>query len=173
MLQQQGLANLRVEQGRFFCFSLKSSRKGAKAVSLREQWNAARVQRQQEVLQRQQQVLEQRQEIQAEMAALHEYQRTMLSQYRQNLAAEMADFLMNTTANRLAMAAALRESLSNFHSLLQAEVATFLEETRSHQQEVWLDQAQQRAAYVAAVQDYVWGTTPTAEQTRSTERSKL
>ena len=138
-------------------------------MSLREQWYAARVQRQQEVCQRQQQVLEERQQIQAEMAALHEYQRTILSQFHQNLVAEMAEFLTTTTANRLAMAAVLRESLSNFHSLLQAEVAAFLEETRSHQQEVRLDQAQQRAAYVAALQDYVWGTTPTPEKTSSTQ----
>lgn len=99
-------------------------------MSLREQWNAARVQRQQEVRERQQQVLEYRQQIQAEMAALHQYQRTMLS---------------------------------NFRSTLQADVAAFLEETRSHQQEVWFDQQQQRAAYVAALRHYVWGTTPTFE----------
>ncbi len=97
-------------------------------MSLREEWYAARVQRQQEVRLRQQQVLDYRQQIQAEMAALHQYQRTMLS---------------------------------NFRSTLQADVATFLEETRSHQQEVWLEQQYQRAAYVAALQDYVWGTTPT------------
>ena len=102
-------------------------------MSLREQWYAARVQRQQEVHERQQQVLEYRQQIQAEMAALHQYQRTMLS---------------------------------NFYSTLQADVATFLEETRSHQQEVWFDQQQQRVAYVAALQDYVWGTTPTPENGR-------
>nr|WP_039752852.1 hypothetical protein [Hassalia byssoidea] len=99
-------------------------------MSLREQWNAARVQRQEEVRERQQDVLEYRQQIQAEMAALHQYQRTMLS---------------------------------NFRSTLQADVAAFLEETRSHQQEVWFDQRQQRAAYVAAIQNYVWGTTPIPE----------
>ncbi|QDL11523.1 hypothetical protein DP113_29880 [Brasilonema octagenarum UFV-E1] len=99
-------------------------------MSLREQWNAARVQRQQEVRERQQDVLEYRQQIQAEMAALHQYQRTMLS---------------------------------NFRSTLQADVAAFLEETRLHQQEVWFEQQQQRAAYVAALQNYVWGTTPIPE----------
>jgi type II secretory pathway pseudopilin PulG len=104
-------------------------------VSLREEWYAARIQRQQEVRERQQHVLEYRQQIQAEMAALHEYQRTMLS---------------------------------NFHSTLQAEVAAFLEETRLHQQEVWIEQQQQRAAYVAALQDYVWGTTPTPANGRIT-----
>jgi DNA-binding protein H-NS len=88
------------------------------------------VQRQEEVHERQQQVLEYRQQIQAEMAALHQYQRTMLS---------------------------------NFRSTLQADVAAFLEETRLHQQEVWFDQRQQRAAYVAAIQNYVWGTTPISE----------
>lgn len=45
-------------------------------------------------------------------------------------------------------------------------VAAFLEETRSHQQEVWLEAAQQRAAYVAAIKDYVWGTTLTPEDGR-------
>ncbi|NEU74321.1 hypothetical protein PI95_017580 [Hassallia byssoidea VB512170] len=88
------------------------------------------MQRQEEVRERQQDVLEYRQQIQAEMAALHQYQRTMLS---------------------------------NFRSTLQADVAAFLEETRSHQQEVWFDQRQQRAAYVAAIQNYVWGTTPIPE----------
>lgn len=132
-------------------------------MSLREQWNAARVQRQQEVRERQQQVLESRQQIQAEMAALHQYQRTMLSEFYQNLATETAEFLSAATVDRAAMAAALRESLSNFHSTLQADVAAFLEETRSHQQEVWFDQQQQRAAYVAALQNYVWGTTPIPE----------
>ncbi|GAX41488.1 hypothetical protein NIES4075_24610 [Tolypothrix sp. NIES-4075] len=103
-------------------------------MSLREQWNAARVQRQEEVRERQQDVLEYRQQIQAEMAALHQYQRTMLS---------------------------------NFRSTLQADVAAFLEETRSHQQEVWFDQRQQRSAYVAAMRNYVWGTTPTFEDGNS------
>lgn len=135
-------------------------------MSLREQWYAARVQRQQEVCQRQQQVLEERQQIQAEMAALHEYQREMLSQFHQNLVTEIAEFLSDTTAQRGAMAAILRESLSNFHTLLQAEVAAFLEQTRVNQQEVWLDQAQQRTAYVAALQDYVWGVTPDTSAAR-------
>ncbi|KAF3889421.1 MULTISPECIES: hypothetical protein [Nostocales] len=63
-------------------------------MSLREQWNAARSQRQQEVLERRQMV------------------------------------------------------------------ANFLLETRSHLDEVWLEQRQQRVAYVAAIKNYVWGTTP-------------
>ncbi len=46
----------------------------------------------------------------------------------------------------------------------QQQVAVFLEETRLHQQQVWFEQAQQRAAYVAALRDYVWGTTPTPVQ---------
>ncbi len=37
------------------------------------------------------------------------------------------------------------------------EVATFLQETRSHLNEVWLEQRQQRVAYVAAIKNYVWG----------------
>jgi gas vesicle GvpC-like protein len=130
-------------------------------VSLREEWYAARQQREQQVRERQQQVLEHRQQIQAEMAALHQHQRTMLSQYYQNLATDTAEFLSTTSANRAAMAAAQRESLSNFHSTLQAEVAAFREETRSQQQQAWFEQAHERAAYVAAVRDYVWGTTPT------------
>ncbi|MBW4628277.1 MAG: hypothetical protein KME49_22880 [Brasilonema octagenarum HA4186-MV1] len=43
----------------------------------------------------------------------------------------------------------------------QQQVAAFLQETRLQQQQLWLEQQQQRAAYVAALQDYVWGTTPT------------
>ncbi len=46
----------------------------------------------------------------------------------------------------------------------QQQVAVFLEETRLHQQQVWFEQAQARAAYVAALRDYVWGTTPTPVQ---------
>lgn len=129
-------------------------------MSLREQWYAARQQRQQEVRERQQQVLLTRMQFQAEMAALHEYQRAMLSQFCQNLAMETAEFLSATTANRAAMAAAMREYLSNFYSVLQADVAAFREETRSHQLQVWQEQRQQRAAYVAAMRNYVWGTTP-------------
>lgn len=136
-------------------------------MSLREKWYAAREQREKEVRTRQQEVLENRQQIQAEMAALHDRQRTTLSEFYQNLASETADFLSTTTAQRSAMAAALRNSLSNFHSTLQANIAAFREETRSHQQQVWLEQAQQRAAYIAALQDYVWGTTPTPGNVRS------
>lgn len=129
-------------------------------MSLREQWYAARQQRQQEVRERQQHVLETRQQFQAEMAALHQYQRAWLEAFCQNLAAETAEFLYNATADRMAMSAALRESLNNFHSNLEAEVAAFLEETRSQQQQTWTEQAQERAAFIAALQDYVWGTAP-------------
>ncbi|NMF61382.1 hypothetical protein DP113_29840 [Brasilonema octagenarum UFV-E1] len=45
----------------------------------------------------------------------------------------------------------------------QQQVAAFLQDTRLQQQQVWLEQQQQRTAYVAALQDYVWGTTPTPE----------
>lgn len=41
------------------------------------------------------------------------------------------------------------------------QVAAFLEETRSHHQQVWQENRQQRTAYVAAIKNYVWGTTPT------------
>lgn len=103
-------------------------------MSLREQWYAARQQREIEIHERKQRVVEHR-------------QRTV-------------EFISDVTANRAAMTAALRESLSNFHSTLQANVAVFREETRSHQQEVAVEQAHQRAAYVAAMRDYVWGSTP-------------
>lgn len=48
------------------------------------------------------------------------------------------------------------------------EVVTFLQEVRSDQQETWLEQRQQRAAYVAALKNYVWGTTPTPENDSNT-----
>ncbi|MBD2181957.1 hypothetical protein H6S82_04890 [Planktothrix sp. FACHB-1355] len=104
-------------------------------MSLREEWDAARAQRQQEINERQHQVLEHRHQTQME--------------------------LYETATNRAAMAAALRDSLSNFHNTLQSDVANFREETRLHQQEVWMEEAHQRAAYVAAMRDYVWGTAPT------------
>lgn len=104
-------------------------------MSLREQWYAARQQREQEIHDRQQEVMEHR-------------QRTV-------------EFISDTTASRAAMAAALRDSLSNFHSTLQANVAAFREETRSQHQKASMEQAYERAAYIAALQDYVWGTTPT------------
>ncbi|MFN6488277.1 MULTISPECIES: hypothetical protein [unclassified Nostoc] len=43
------------------------------------------------------------------------------------------------------------------------QVATFLLETRSQLNEVCLEQRQQRVAYVAAIKNYVWGTTPNTE----------
>lgn len=43
------------------------------------------------------------------------------------------------------------------------QVATFLLETRSQLNEVWLEQRQQRVAYVAAIKNYVWGTSSNAE----------
>lgn len=136
-------------------------------MSLREKWYAAREQRENEVRTRQQEVLKNRQQIQTEMAALHDRQRTTLSEFYQNLATETAEFLSTTTARRSAMAAVLRDSLSNFHSTLQANSTAFREKTRSHQQQVWLEQAQQRAAYIAALQDYVWGKTPAPGNVRS------
>ena len=65
-------------------------------MSLREEWYAAQVQRQQEVRERQQQVLEYRQQIQAQMAALHQYQRTMLNNFHSTLQADVATFLDQT-----------------------------------------------------------------------------
>jgi len=40
------------------------------------------------------------------------------------------------------------------------QVAAFLEEVRSHHQQLWQEQRQQRTAYVAASKNSVWGTTP-------------
>ena len=129
-------------------------------MSLRGRWYVARQQREQEVRSRQQQVLEQRQQHQAEMAALHEYNRTTLSQFHQNLVTDTAEYLYAINANRTAMAAAQRDWLNNFHSSLQANVAEFREETRSQQRQDWNSQAGDRAAYVAAMRDYVWGSAP-------------
>jgi putative protein kinase ArgK-like GTPase of G3E family len=103
-------------------------------VSLRDEWYAARAQRQQEIQFRQQQVLEHRQQTQMNLSA--------------------------TATNRAAMSAAMWDSLHNFHSTLQSSMANFLEDTRAYQQQVWLEQQNQRAAYVAAMRDYVWGAAP-------------
>lgn len=129
-------------------------------MSLRERWYVARQQREQEFRGRQQQVLEQRQQHQAEMAALHEYNRTTLGQFHQNLVTDTAEYLSAINANRTAMAAAQRDWLNNFHSSLQANVGEFREETRSQQRQDWNSQAGDRAAYVAAMRDYVWGSAP-------------
>ena len=57
-------------------------------------------------------------------------------------------------------------------------VAEFLEETRSHRQQVSQEAAHDRAAYVATIKNYVWGTTSApdivsvAAKTTSLERSK-
>lgn len=61
-------------------------------------------------------------------------------------------------------------------------VAGFLEEARSHRHQVSHESAQDRAAYVTAIEDYVWGTTSTSDSfsassqptslTRSTPQSK-
>jgi hypothetical protein len=104
-------------------------------VSLREQWNAARVQRQQEILIRQQQILEQRYETQIKLE-------------------EMA-------AHRVEMAAEVSKSLQDFYANLKADVAAFREETRSQQEQMWTAEKQQRSTYVTNLQAYVWGTAPT------------
>jgi gas vesicle GvpC-like protein len=70
---------------------------------------------------------------------------------------QVADELSELTAQRLAMGASLRQSLSEFHGNLQTEVATFLEETRSRQQEIWIEERDRRRAYVIDLKDYVWG----------------
>lgn len=104
-------------------------------MSLREQWNAARVQRQQEILVRQQQVLEQRYETQIK---LEEF-----------------------SAKRAEMAVEISELLQDFYANLKADVAAFREETRSKQEQIWIAEKQQRSAYVTNLQAYVWGTAPT------------
>ena len=101
-------------------------------MSLKEQWYAAKQQRQQEIIERKQQVLEERHQT--------------------------AQLLSNITLDRLHNSTDLRERLSNFHGKLQADVATFLQETRLHQQQTWLEGRYERAAYVAFMRDYVWGT---------------
>ncbi|MBW4497027.1 MAG: hypothetical protein KME26_29000 [Oscillatoria princeps RMCB-10] len=103
-------------------------------MSLRDEWYAARAQRQQEIQFRQQQVLEHRHQTQMNLSA--------------------------TATNRAAMSAAMWDSLHTFHSTLQSSMANFQEDTRAYQQQVWMDQQNQRAAYVAAMRDYVWGAAP-------------
>lgn len=103
-------------------------------MSLRDEWYAARAQRQQEIQFRQQQVLEHRHQTQMDLSA--------------------------RATHRAAMSAAMWDSLHNFHSTLQSSMANFLEDTRAYQQQTWLEQQNQRAAYVAAMRDYVWGTAP-------------
>lgn len=104
-------------------------------MSLREQWNAAKVQRQQEILVRQQQILEQRYETQIKLEEI--------------------------AANRVEMAAEVSQALQDFYANLKADIAAFREETRSQQEQMWAAEKQQRSAYVTNLQAYVWGTTPT------------
>ncbi|MCT7957711.1 hypothetical protein [Laspinema palackyanum] len=104
-------------------------------MSLREQWNAARVQRQQEILVRQQQVLEQRYETQIKLEEI--------------------------AAHRVEMAAEVSQALQDFYANLKADVAAFREETRSQQEQIWTAEKQQRSTYVTNLQAYVWGTAPT------------
>ncbi|MCU0515912.1 MAG: hypothetical protein MUC60_03415 [Oscillatoria sp. Prado101] len=81
-------------------------------MSLRDEWYAARAQRQQEIQFRQQQVLEHRQQTQMNLSA--------------------------RATHRAAMSAAMWDSLHNFHSRLQSSMANFLEDTRAYQQQTWL-----------------------------------
>ncbi|AFY79910.1 hypothetical protein [Oscillatoria acuminata] len=104
-------------------------------MSLREQWNAARVQRQQEILVRQQQILEQRYETQIKLEEI--------------------------AAHRVEMAAEVSQALQDFYANLKADIAAFREETRSQQEQIWIAEKQQRSAYVTNLQAYVWGTAPT------------
>ncbi len=104
-------------------------------MSLREQWNAGRVQRQQEIQVRQQQILEQRYETQIKLEEI--------------------------AANRVEMAAEVSQALQDFYANLKADVAVFREETRSQQEQMWAAEKQQRSAYVTNLQSYVWGTAPT------------
>ncbi len=104
-------------------------------MSLREQWNAARVQRQQEIQLRQQQILEQRYETQIKLEEI--------------------------AAHRVEMAAEVSQGLQDFYANLKADIAAFREETRSQQEQIWTAEKQQRTAYVTNLQAYVWGTAPT------------
>ncbi|MGL5194449.1 MAG: hypothetical protein ACRC8Y_12760 [Chroococcales cyanobacterium] len=104
-------------------------------MSLREQWNDARVQRQQEIQLRQQQILEQRYETQIKLEEI--------------------------AAHRVEMAAEVSQGLQDFYANLKADVAAFREETRSQQEQMWTAEKQQRSAYVTNLQAYVWGTAPT------------
>ncbi|WP_254567339.1 hypothetical protein [Oscillatoria sp. HE19RPO] len=104
-------------------------------MSLREQWNAARVQRQQEIQLRQQQILEQRYETQIKLEEI--------------------------AAHRVEMAAEVSQGLQDFYANLKADIAAFREETRSQQEQMWAAEKQQRSAYVTNLQSYVWGTAPT------------
>lgn len=49
----------------------------------------------------------------------------------------------------------------------QQQVAAFLQETRAHQQQVWIEERQKREAFVASVRDYVWGPSLTPDTTSS------
>lgn len=40
----------------------------------------------------------------------------------------------------------------------QQQVVNFLQEVRHHHQQTWLEQKQERLAYVTAIKNYVWGT---------------
>ena len=104
-------------------------------MSLREQWNAARVQRQQEILIRQQQILEQRYETQIKLEEI--------------------------AAHRVEIAAEVSQALQDFYANLKADVAAFREETRSQQEQLWAAEKQQRSAYVSNLKTDVWGTAPT------------
>ncbi len=103
-------------------------------MSLREEWYAARAQRLEGIQLRQQQVLDHRQQTQMD--------------------------LTTTEINRAAMAAEMWESLDNFHSTLQTTMGNFLQDTRAYLRKVATVQQGERAAYVAAMRDYVWGTAP-------------
>lgn len=109
-------------------------------MSLREQWNAARVQRQQEILIRQQQILEQRYETQIKLEEI--------------------------AAHRVEIAAEVSQGLQDFYANLKADVAAFREETRSQQEQMWAAEKQQRSTYVTNIKADVWGTAPTAIKPR-------
>ena len=90
-------------------------------MSLKDQWDADRVKRQQEVAQRHQQVVEELQDFHAERAALHQHQRETLSQFHQNLVADVAALLEQLRQHRQEVAqeqdqklAADRAALHNY-----------------------------------------------------------
>lgn len=103
-------------------------------MSLKQQWDAAREQRYNEIQERQQLVLQKRQ------ATLN--------------------FLLDTTTERARMSAELHQNLNIFYTSLKNDVANFLLETRTTHQAMWFEQQKERQAYVTAMRDYVWGSAP-------------
>lgn len=87
-------------------------------MSLKEQWDANRVKRQREVAERQQQVVEELQEFNATRAALHQHQREALSQFHQDLVAEVATLLEQLHQHRQDVAQEQNQQLAAHRAAL-------------------------------------------------------